>query len=648
MPHIALAQNTSGDVVTAGTTQPALDPNQIYNTGNIVQPTVTGTGTTPWINGVYQDQLTCWAPGQPGNCGPNPSVRPGGYINFSYGTTDLYQVQAISSVLPNSGTGLRVNGYNFSFTAKNGNGWDDARVDYLNAYVNFSGTDGKSVRYDYYDLNYKFDWTYFNYDKTFDTPFASKDLSTVRYGFVGRDNNFWAGAYGPEVMNVSFSLKYSVDPCATNVLSSPSCPGYLDALAKIITIETIAPAPTTTTVVSEPTPTTTTTVTATVTEIVVPTQTQTTQPTQTVATTSPANSSSVVAVQPVVAPVVANPVASTQSSSSDKTQSGPTLSNILSTIRNNEKKEQAIVQNAVDNANAVAQSAVAQAEQTALSVASASNSNSITIANESVQTSTTNRSSSQSSVAMSSGPSNTTLSSTQATSSMQQLTSQNASTISITNNTQNQAVVSTNIANMLLMPQSALQQVQQSSNSTGTLLPVNNNQSPATNTTVTPTLAIETPVNTNAQTTTATNSQPVVVEGVVALLKPNTSEAKLEGERNTIPLSVLTNRADPMFEYFERNTQFQSNNSLEARPSNVNKNAENNEVAGVVTVERMNVVPVGYSVYTSLFLQDVAFYAPKEIYRNQKVIDNQRAVRVLNFASELKHQEMVNQQYGEK
>ena len=34
-------------------------------------------------------------------------------------------MQAIASVLPNTGSGLRVNGYNFGFTAKNGNGWDD-------------------------------------------------------------------------------------------------------------------------------------------------------------------------------------------------------------------------------------------------------------------------------------------------------------------------------------------------------------------------------------------------------------------------------------------------------------------------------------------------------------------------------------------
>ena len=122
---------------TAGT----LDPTQVYTTGNIVQPTVAGTGQTPWVNGVYQDQLTCWAWGNPGYCGPNAIVRPGNYINFSYGLTDLYQVQSIANVLPT--TGLRVNGYNFGFTAKNGNGWDDGRQDYLTAYVSFYGTDGK-------------------------------------------------------------------------------------------------------------------------------------------------------------------------------------------------------------------------------------------------------------------------------------------------------------------------------------------------------------------------------------------------------------------------------------------------------------------------------------------------------------------------
>ena len=212
---------------------PQLDPTQVYTTNNIVTPTNQG-GPSGWINGVYQNNLTCWGWGDPGYCGPNAIVRPGNNINFSYGLTDLHQIQTIANVLPNSGTGLRVNGYIFAFTAKNGNGWDDGRVDQLSAYVNFYDTKGL-VTGKVYDLNYKFNWTSFNFNETFANPYASKDLTNVSYGFVGKDNNFWAGPYGPEVNSVSFSLKYSVDPCFVNVLSSPSCPGYLDELKKLNT-----------------------------------------------------------------------------------------------------------------------------------------------------------------------------------------------------------------------------------------------------------------------------------------------------------------------------------------------------------------------------------------------------------------------------
>jgi len=196
-----------------------------------VLPTV--SGSTPWVNGVYQDSLTCWAWGDPGYCGPNPIVRPGNNINFSYGTTDLYQSQYIAGLLPNSGTGLVVNGFNFSFMAKNGNGWDDGRIDALNAYVQFYGSNFSLLKNYNYNLNYNFNWTNFNFSESFSSPLSTSQLSTVRYGFVGRDNNFWAGPYGPEISDVSFSLKYSVDPCSVNILSSPSCPGYLTELAKL-------------------------------------------------------------------------------------------------------------------------------------------------------------------------------------------------------------------------------------------------------------------------------------------------------------------------------------------------------------------------------------------------------------------------------
>ena len=229
-----------------------LVPGQIYTTNNIVTQTTQG-GPSTWVNGVYQNSLTCWAGGDPGYCGPNAIVRPGNNINFSYGTTNLYQLQAIASALPNTGSGLLVNGYNFGFTAKNGNGWDDGRLDYLTAYVSFYDPKGSLAFNKNYNLNYQFNWTTFNYSETFNTPFASKDLGSVQYGFVGRDNNFWAGPYGPEVNNINFSLKYSVDPCVSNPLYSPTCPGYLDAFNKLKPVATVQePAPQQTLVVQEP------------------------------------------------------------------------------------------------------------------------------------------------------------------------------------------------------------------------------------------------------------------------------------------------------------------------------------------------------------------------------------------------------------
>lgn len=218
----------------------------IYTTNNIVIPTTTTSGST-WTNAVYQDNLTCWAWGDPGYCGPNAIVRPGNNINFSFGSTYIYQQQTVATLLPNNGTGLVVNGYDFSFTAKNGNGWDDARTDNLLALVRFwdntGGRSSSNLLYgNIYDLNYRFNWTTFNFSETFNKALPVPEIGQVQYGFIGSDNNGWAGPYGPEIYNIKFSLKYSVDPCATNVFYSSSCAGYYDALAKL------APAPTTTTV----------------------------------------------------------------------------------------------------------------------------------------------------------------------------------------------------------------------------------------------------------------------------------------------------------------------------------------------------------------------------------------------------------------
>jgi len=274
---LALALCSAFWFISYSNSQPLSTGTESY-TGNLTNFTSGSTPTTStWQNaGTIGEPLTCWSPGDSGYCGPLPMVSAWGegsnIINFSYQLTDLYQVVNIGAALANAGTGIKVTGFNFSFTAKNGNGWDGGQQDYLSAYVKFysnsqnqgQGQNNLAESY-FYDLNYQFGWTQFNYNETFKNSYDLSKLSTAQYGFVGGDSNGWAGPYGPEVSNTSFSLKYSVDPCASNVFYSPSCPGYMDAIAKLSApsaeptvsamIDPVAPALASGPVVSASTPT---------------------------------------------------------------------------------------------------------------------------------------------------------------------------------------------------------------------------------------------------------------------------------------------------------------------------------------------------------------------------------------------------------
>jgi hypothetical protein len=191
---------------------------------------------TDWVNaGSVGQPLTCWAPGGSGYCGPLPAVgafNNPSLINFSYGLTDIYQDINIAQALSAAGSGIIVTGFNFSFTAKNGSGWDNGQLDYLTAYAEFYKGNDLLESYNY-DLNYKFNWTNFSFSETFTNPYQKNDLNNVKVGFVGGDSNGWAGFYGPEVQNINFRLNYGIDPCYDDPLSSTSCAGFQAALLEL-------------------------------------------------------------------------------------------------------------------------------------------------------------------------------------------------------------------------------------------------------------------------------------------------------------------------------------------------------------------------------------------------------------------------------
>lgn len=548
-----------------------LDPTQTYTTGNIVQPTVSGAGSTPWVNGVYQDQLTCMGWGDPGYCGPNPIVRPGENINFSFGSTYLYQQQAIASILPNSGTGLQVTGYNFGFTAKNGNGWDDGRTDSLIAVVRLWDTTGgrglsNVLERKEYDLNYKFNWTTFNYSENFTSPHAASNIGQVQYGFIGRDNNGWAGFYGPEIHSVNFSLKYSVDVCSVDPRSSPTCPGYLDAIMKLVPATTtaeIAPSsPIIETITIEPTNQTLSSTAA------VTSNDPAVSQGAPVATVSSNPGTSASTSTSTVAAATSNP--STQSERS--TGTGPSLSAILNIVRSEQTRISGVESTAVQQANEAAASASAQAQQQAESVAGTA----------------------------------VTASQTQ------QSAQQNTFTAAITST---QGGVSAGIG-----PQTITQ----------TAIGAFNNSRPVDSSIESSTTSIST-----QQTFTSIGSSATTISSNMN----NNSVTETEN-RSSINFTL-----SPIKDYLDEKTNttpdMQSNRQ---GPITARKSIPDNDAAGGITIAAIAKQPPGYELY-QLGMKDSSFYAPKEIYKNQRIVDNQSVLRQLNTRSDRIHQQMINDQY---
>ena len=596
----------------------------ISTTGNLINYGSTPTDTTSkWNNGVYVDQL-CFQYGQPGNCGPNPSVRPNGVINFSYGTVDLNQIVNINKALAIGGSGVQLSGFNFGFMAKNGNGWDDGRQDYLSAYVRLFGSSGNQIaNYDYTSqTNRRYNWTQFNFSETFTSPYVASTLGNAQVGFVGRDNNFWAGNYGPEIYNVSFSLKYSVkpDPCIADPLSSPTCPGYAIANIKnTILSPTTSYIPTTT----YTTPTATQSLPESINVAIQPSQ-QVSTPTQQgpVAQTQDVNQNPSVAqmdpaqpspTQAGPAPTSPQPAGGppqvaqqsapasssgpTSSGSPAKSNDGPkmTTTQALSIIKSVQEKDKATQQMAVQNAAKVVEGSTQQSQATVTS----------TIAS-------LNEMSSSSAAAAAQFSSQTTQASMQVATQLNQTQQTTQSTQQTTQSFQN-----------IQATQSSIQANQYSS---GTGITVNNNSFGFNSTNNGLSL------NNNQQTQTVSMYQPKVTMRQTEVEIP-TQVASFSGtSRPGNPLSEMMTQQQ--FETMQSN--------IEQRGPSVNRNVQPNDLASGVDIASMATQPRGFELY-SFTIRDTTFYPPKEVYKDQKVIDNVMVLRQLS--SDRLHQELVNLQY---
>ena len=151
-------------------------------------------------------------------------------IMFSYGQDTLTQTIGLQQAL--GGTGIQVHGYNYSFDYRLMPN-SGPHTDNLTASIWLTTSSGFNTEATHLFLSGQVasgvndQWNNISGTRNFELPYTDPQSVTMR--LEGRDGGFWAGYYGPEVRNISLSVNYSFDPCASDPLYSSSCPGYLEA-----------------------------------------------------------------------------------------------------------------------------------------------------------------------------------------------------------------------------------------------------------------------------------------------------------------------------------------------------------------------------------------------------------------------------------
>jgi hypothetical protein len=556
----------------------------LSSTGNILNL----GGGLPW-NGT----VTGSAGGYSG--GPGPAYNPNtGNIIFSYGLNTASQSVAINTALANAGTGIQLSGYKYSWQIHNDLNNYASNRGTITGNVSLYGYTGNVLESFNYDYNKNIpSFTTFSGTQYFNSRYDPSAASKLIVSFTGKDQNFWAGYYGPRVHVDNLSLLYTVkpvavvvDPCISEPLSSPLCPGYALATVKNSILNS--------------------TVANTIAPITAPAEAEPAlaQPALALANPDPAqpqqspNNSPGSEPPPGSAPsnqAVPQPAASNsnntpanqpppQSSGGSQpkagevrtagdNKAGPSLGNVMSMISSNQVRIGNEAKSVVQTAESAAVKDAQQAQQQAENVAGSLTTQSIT-----------------SSMAQS----NTGTNLTSSTNSQSQTSIVNVASISQTS-VVNIGGLRSATQNTFADPGMSLSSsmIQSQFDVYSLQAPTNNNKQPT----------IEVPQN----------------EGIKI------------GTRSALN------------DVMEQQPIQQSNNLQEQKKTeSVNRNVQPNELAGGVDMARMATQPAGYQAY-SFALADAPFYSPKEIYKNQVNVDNARVLRQLS--SDRLHQDLINLQY---
>ena len=192
----------------------------------VVSQNILTPSTTAWSGSV-----TGAAGGYSGG-GNGPAFNPlTNTLIFGYTTATATQriaaeAFAIQHALDLSNSGIKINGYNYSWLINNSgenSGTLTGKVEMLRG-----GTALQSYTYNYNAPTTGFELK--TGTQTFNNPQDLLAADQIALSFTGKDSRFWAGYYGPQVRTPSLTLNYTTDPCMSNPAYSSTCAGFNDIL----------------------------------------------------------------------------------------------------------------------------------------------------------------------------------------------------------------------------------------------------------------------------------------------------------------------------------------------------------------------------------------------------------------------------------
>jgi hypothetical protein len=588
-------------------------------------------------------------------CILNPAFNPScpGFQNILQGSKSpaFYYSYNIAQSLPHIGGGVILHGYDYGF-----NWWNYGAC--YNTFMfwctDWRSNGGGNINFRISDKNnttlFQNQWyvagnnsggSYSN-RHLFTENINSLDMGSIQWWTSDVWNHFgWVGWTRPI---------WTPDPCFSQPLYSPNCSNFNAEIKRLAAeqkaLQDAQLAITVASISTTPTSTVTTTI----------IDATTTNPTVTVTTETPNSTLPVTNTKTSTAATSTALVGDAMSPTSGASRPGLRLDSqdstnaALSLIRNNQQREAATAnqasQGAIQNAASIATASMRQAESLALDAVTRSQ-------NQQIQTEThteNNLTAARSDASVTLGPTQGSVS--VVTQAIQQ---RNIQSTSMDNEqTASTTAASTSTSAVVQFNAMAVTPVQ-------ILREFNPLQSSAVSQTTTASVAAyqpplqQSPFET--QTNTIQNDQQVNIGALqINVLQPQAQVITGQSNNNVptvivpvitadIPLTATnftTDRTNPINEIIDSKQAVSDQEQKSTNTQQVKSNVQDNDAAAGVSIANIARTPVGFNAYM-VALTDANFYAPREIYRNQKTVDNVRALRQL--ASDRLHQEMVDSQY---